>query len=140
METPIKKEIVDGLVAELGITDFAKATIREVKQVAAKSEKASGVEFIKMEMGIPGLPAAQAGERSCLSVCESIHRYRYQTRGLHPRDRFDAGHLRLVPHLFTTRQAEGYRVIHRPRIPCSEDAAGGDGREVPDLRCVSFPW
>ena len=61
METPIKKEIVDGLVAELGIEDFAKATIREVKQVAAKSEKASGVEFIKMEMGIPGLPAAQVG-------------------------------------------------------------------------------
>jgi aspartate/methionine/tyrosine aminotransferase len=61
METPIKREIVDGLVAELGINDFAKATIREVKQVAAKSEKASGVEFIKMEMGIPGLPAAQVG-------------------------------------------------------------------------------
>ena len=60
-ETPIKKEIVDGLVAELGIKDFAKATIREVKQVAAKAEKASGVEFIKMEMGIPGLPAAQVG-------------------------------------------------------------------------------
>ena len=54
-ETPIKKEIVDG------IKDFAKATIREVKQVAAKAEKASGVEFIKMEMGIPGLPAAQVG-------------------------------------------------------------------------------
>ena len=61
MNTPIKKEIVDGFVAELGIQDFSKATIREVKQVAAKSEKASGVEFIKMEMGIPGLPAAQVG-------------------------------------------------------------------------------
>ena len=61
METPIKKEIVDGLISELGIKDFAKATIREVKQVAAKAEKASGVEFIKMEMGIPGLPAAQVG-------------------------------------------------------------------------------
>ena len=61
METPIKKELVDGLIAELGITDFAKATIREVNQVAAKAEKASGVEFIKMEMGIPGLPAAQVG-------------------------------------------------------------------------------
>ena len=59
--TPIQKEIVDGLIAELGIQDFAKATIREVKQVAAKAEKASGVEFIKMEMGIPGLPAAQVG-------------------------------------------------------------------------------
>jgi aspartate/methionine/tyrosine aminotransferase len=61
METPIKKEIVNGLISELGIKDFTKATIREVKQVAAKAEKASGVEFIKMEMGIPGLPAAQVG-------------------------------------------------------------------------------
>ena len=61
MNTPIKKEIVDELISELGIKDFAKATIREVKQVAAKAEKASGVEFIKMEMGIPGLPAAQVG-------------------------------------------------------------------------------
>ena len=60
-ETPIKREIVDKLIAELGINDFAKATIREVKQVAAKAEKESGVEFIKMEMGIPGLPAAQVG-------------------------------------------------------------------------------
>ena len=61
METPIKRDIVDGLIAELGIEDFSKATIREVKQVAAKAEKTSGVEFIKMEMGIPGLPAAQVG-------------------------------------------------------------------------------
>jgi aspartate/methionine/tyrosine aminotransferase len=61
METPIKKELVDKLISGLGITDFAKATIREVKQVAAKAEKESGVEFIKMEMGIPGLPAAQVG-------------------------------------------------------------------------------
>ncbi len=59
--TPISKELVDGLIAQLGIQDFAKATIREVKQVAAMAEKQSGVEFIKMEMGIPGLPAAQVG-------------------------------------------------------------------------------
>ena len=59
--TPIKKEIVDQLVAKLGIEDFAKATIREVKQVAAMAEKESGVEYIKMEMGIPGLPAAKVG-------------------------------------------------------------------------------
>ena len=69
-ETPIKKEIVDGLVAELGIKDFAKATIREVKQVAAKAEKASGVEFIKMEMGIPGLPAAQVGVDAQIKALE----------------------------------------------------------------------
>ncbi len=61
MKTPIDKSLVDGLISDLGITDFAHATIREVKQVAAKAEQQSGVEFIKMEMGIPGLPAAQVG-------------------------------------------------------------------------------
>jgi aspartate/methionine/tyrosine aminotransferase len=59
--TPIKKETVDNLIAKMGIQDFAKATIREVKQVAATAEKESGVEYIKMEMGIPGLPAAKVG-------------------------------------------------------------------------------
>ena len=61
MNTPIDKALIDGLIAKFGIQDFAKATIREVKQVAATAEKESGVEFIKMEMGIPGLPAAQVG-------------------------------------------------------------------------------
>ena len=59
--TPIQRDIVDQLIQQLGIQDFAKATIREVKQVAAMAEKQSGVEFVKMEMGIPGLPAAQVG-------------------------------------------------------------------------------
>ena len=61
MQTPINKELIDSLIAKFGIQDFAKATIREVKQVAAFAEKESGVEFIKMEMGIPGLPAAKVG-------------------------------------------------------------------------------
>ena len=59
--TPINKELIDNTIREHGIQDFAKATIREVKGVAAHAEKASGVELIKMEMGIPGLPAAQVG-------------------------------------------------------------------------------
>ena len=63
-ETPIKKEIVDKLIAQLGIQDFSKATIREVKQVAAMAEKESGVEFIKMEMGIPRTGESLA-ERYC---------------------------------------------------------------------------
>ena len=61
MNTPISKALVDGLISKFGIQDFAKATIREVKQVAAFAEKESGTEFIKMEMGIPGLPAAKVG-------------------------------------------------------------------------------
>ena len=60
-QTPINRELIDGQIEKFGIQDFAKATIREVKQVAATAEKESGVEFIKMEMGIPGLPAAKVG-------------------------------------------------------------------------------
>ena len=59
--TPISKQLIDGAISDFGIQDFAKATIREVKSIAAFAEKESGVEFIKMEMGIPGLPAAKDG-------------------------------------------------------------------------------
>ncbi len=59
--TPIKKEYIEEAVKDLHIEDLAKATIREVKMVAAVAEKKSGKEFIKMEMGIPGLPAAKVG-------------------------------------------------------------------------------
>ena len=59
--TPIPKALVDNAIKDYGIQDFAKATIREVKAIAVYAEKESGVEFIKMEMGIPGLPAAQVG-------------------------------------------------------------------------------
>lgn len=59
--TPIKKDIIDNAIHEFGIQDFSKATIREVKSIAAYAEKVSGTEYIKMEMGIPGLPAAKVG-------------------------------------------------------------------------------
>lgn len=59
--TPIDKSLIDNAIRDFGIQDFAKATIREVKAIAAFAEKEAGVEFIKMEMGIPGLPAAQVG-------------------------------------------------------------------------------
>ena len=68
--TPIKKEIIDGAIQNYGIQDFAQATIREVKQIAADAEGQSGVEFIKMEMGIPGLPAAEVGVRAQIKALE----------------------------------------------------------------------
>ena len=68
--TPIKKEIIDGAIQNYGIQDFAQATIREVKQIAADAEGQSGVEFIKMEMGIPGLPATEVGVRAQIKALE----------------------------------------------------------------------
>ena len=155
METPIKKEIVDGLVAELGIKDFAKATIREVKQVAAKAEKASGVEFIKMEMGIPGLPAAQVGvdaqdiqgipvlkeaasqfvkafigvdikPEGCIPVSGSMQGTFASFLTCSQRDKQKDTVLFIDP---------GFPVqkMQLPGLPCSEDATGGDGCKIPDL-------
>lgn len=46
-DTPIKRHLIDETIEEFQITDFSKATIREVKAIAAKAETASGVEFIK---------------------------------------------------------------------------------------------
>ena len=60
-QTPIAKQLIDDAIRDFGIQDFAKATIREVKSIAAFAEKEAGVEFIKMEMGIPGLPASHIG-------------------------------------------------------------------------------
>ena len=60
-QTPISKELVDNAIRDFGIQDFEHATIREVKSVAAYAEKESSVEFIKLEMGIPGLPASEIG-------------------------------------------------------------------------------
>ena len=52
--TPINRELIDNIIDELGIQDFSKATIREVKLTASIAEKRSGQEFIKMEMGSDG--------------------------------------------------------------------------------------
>ncbi|KAA6333388.1 LL-diaminopimelate aminotransferase [termite gut metagenome] len=61
VQTPISKELIDQIIGEYHITDFSKATIREIKAIAAKTEAASGVEFIKMEMGVPGIPPSTIG-------------------------------------------------------------------------------
>ena len=71
MQTPIAREIVDQAIVSLGIEDFGKATIREIVAVAQQSEKLSGQEFIKMEMGVPGLPASSYGVGAQIEALQS---------------------------------------------------------------------
>lgn len=51
------KQIIDGY----GLPDFGKATIREVVAISTQLEQQTKTEFIHMEMGVPGLKAAQVG-------------------------------------------------------------------------------
>lgn len=62
--TPIEKKLIDKTISDFKLIDFAKATIREVKAIASQAEAASGVEFIKMEMGVPGLPPSEVGVKA----------------------------------------------------------------------------
>jgi aspartate/methionine/tyrosine aminotransferase len=59
METPIRKEFVEQAIKESGLKDVSHASIRELKWLINRIEKLSGELFIRMEMGIPGLPAPQ---------------------------------------------------------------------------------
>ena len=68
--TPISKDVIDGAIESIGIRDFSRATIREVVAVAQKAEAVSGVEFIKMEMGVPDLPPAAPGLKAQIAALE----------------------------------------------------------------------
>lgn len=61
MNFPLDKKIVRDAIEAMNIEDFGKATIREVVAIAGKIEKETGLEFIHMEMGVPGLPPARVG-------------------------------------------------------------------------------
>jgi aspartate/methionine/tyrosine aminotransferase len=61
MQIPIDNTIIQTAINELHIRDFSKATIREVVAIANKVEKQTGTEFIRMEMGVPGLAPAEVG-------------------------------------------------------------------------------
>ena len=59
--TPIDRKLIDDAITDFQIKDLSRATIREVKAIAAHAEQLSGIEFIKMEMGVPGLPPSSVG-------------------------------------------------------------------------------
>jgi len=60
-ETPIDYGIVKEKISELNVPVVGKATIREIKRLVDNIERASGKKFIRMEMGVPGLPPAAIG-------------------------------------------------------------------------------
>ena len=55
------EELVEKAVRELHIADLSKATIGEVLLVAQYLENATGIPFIRMDQGSPGLPVNQLG-------------------------------------------------------------------------------
>lgn len=60
-QTPIDYQTAKRVIDGYGLPDFGKATIREVVAISSQLEEETSTEFIHMEMGVPGLPAAEVG-------------------------------------------------------------------------------
>ncbi|HEX2970509.1 MAG TPA: pyridoxal phosphate-dependent aminotransferase [Bacteroidales bacterium] len=52
------REVVKRMIDESGITSFSRASIREIARLVNQIEEASGIRFVRMEMGEPGLRCA----------------------------------------------------------------------------------
>lgn len=59
--TPVNFEIVSQKIKESGIENIGRASIRELLKVVNQIETETGIRYIRMEMGVPGLPPAKIG-------------------------------------------------------------------------------
>ena len=55
------QELINQVVDELKITNLEKATIGEVLLLASRLEQVTGIPFIRMDQGVPGLKPCQIG-------------------------------------------------------------------------------
>ncbi len=58
---PVSREVIDRIIKELRISDPGKASIREIVALVNHVEEETGEKYIRMEMGVPGLPPSQIG-------------------------------------------------------------------------------
>ena len=64
MHFPLDKHIVDSICRQFGLQNFdalGNASIRQLAGVVKYIEQATGVEYVNMALGEPGLPAEQIG-------------------------------------------------------------------------------
>lgn len=59
MSFPISKETINEAIKSLNIKQLATASIRDLVALANVLEKKTGTKFVRMEMGVPGLPSPQ---------------------------------------------------------------------------------
>lgn len=59
--TPADFNIVKTIIGKSGLTNLGAASIREIVKLVNQIESATGMKYIRMEMGVPGLPASQIG-------------------------------------------------------------------------------
>ena len=83
---PFNRALVDEIIAKNKIKSVGAASIREVKKIVDEVETATGEKFVRMEMGIPGIPAVQLGVDAEIEAlkngCAAIYPDIYGTKEL----------------------------------------------------------
>ena len=68
---PISPEIIKTLAKSIDIPSLGSSSIREIVQLVNKIEEKTGVKFVRMEMGVPGLPAPAIGVEAEIAALKS---------------------------------------------------------------------
>ncbi len=73
MTVPINDAALISVMNQMNISDISCATIRQSGEIARSLEKSLGVEFLHLEMGIPGLPPSRVGiEAECEALRKGV--------------------------------------------------------------------
>ena len=69
MKLPIPSARLNSVLERMDISDIARATIRQSGDIARALEQETGLEFLHLEMGVPGLPPEKVGvEAECRAL------------------------------------------------------------------------
>ncbi|WP_430972314.1 aminotransferase class I/II-fold pyridoxal phosphate-dependent enzyme [Sunxiuqinia rutila] len=76
-KTPIDQQLVERNIAKLRIENVGQASIREIVALVNLIEEEGSEKFVRMEMGVPGLPPAQVGTDAEIEALKSGVASRY---------------------------------------------------------------
>lgn len=69
MKRPIDNSVLASVLEPMGISDISCATIRQAGEISRALESRLGIDFLHLEMGIPGLPPSEVG---VAAECEAL--------------------------------------------------------------------
>ena len=70
---PLDRSVLNSALERMDIADIAQATIRQSGDIARIMETQTGMEFLHLEMGVPGLPPEQVGvEAECKALRQGV--------------------------------------------------------------------
>ena len=68
---PIPSDLIENIATENGIPAPGTASIREISHLIDLIETKTGIRFVRMEMGVPGLPAPSVAVEAEIKALKS---------------------------------------------------------------------